>query len=424
MILLAHMPDVLERLRAGGVREIGLAAMAPPEMTFDPRPDDEDVVLLACRRATFEWALRESVRAIPTVELREGVTVSGLVGEANGGRPTVTGVRLLDGSILPASIVVDTSGRRSHAPEWLAALGAPRVRERSSETGIFYYTRFYRLTRRDRLPTGTTGLVAGDFGWVKLAIFPGDADTFSITVGAPVTDGALKGLTDPARFERFLGAFAGIAPWRARGVSRPIAGAETPVLAMGQLRNRLRRFVDREGPLAAGFFAIGDAAYHTNPMYGRGCAMALVQAALLDEALGCHRHDLRAAAIHLDRESERQLRPYWDAAVAGDRRAAGADASPPALTNPVAVVASVAEQAFGWFLERGILPASRVDPVVFRGLLRAFHMLEHPERAILDPDLLVRSLPVLGRVLRGDGPPPPFPHVRRATVLARLDETG
>src|SRR5262249_59818400 len=88
LVPLAHMPDILDRLRASGVREIALADMAPPEMGFRTEPADEDVVLLACRRTTFEWALRESVRARPEVGLREGVTVTGLVGEArDGGRP-------------------------------------------------------------------------------------------------------------------------------------------------------------------------------------------------------------------------------------------------------------------------------------------------------------------------------------------------
>jgi 2-polyprenyl-6-methoxyphenol hydroxylase-like FAD-dependent oxidoreductase len=166
VVLLAHLPDVLDRLRAAGVRELGLSEVTPPGVTLSPRADDEDVVLLACRRATFEWALHESVAGQPGVELREGVTVTGLVGEASdGARPTVTGVRLANGRVEPAALVVDATGRRSRAPEWLAALGIPGPRERSTETGIFYYTRFYRL-RRGRAPRGTTGHVAGDLGWV------------------------------------------------------------------------------------------------------------------------------------------------------------------------------------------------------------------------------------------------------------------
>src|SRR6185295_20292244 len=172
--LLAHLPDVLDRLRAAGVAELGMDQIAPPGVVLASRSDDEDVVLLACRRTTFEWALHRSVVERPGIELREGAMIAGLVGESrNGGRPVVTGVRLADESVIPAALVVDATGRRSRAPEWLVSLNAPLPYERTYETGIFYYTRFYRA-RRARAPRGTTGLVAGDLGWVKLAIFPGD----------------------------------------------------------------------------------------------------------------------------------------------------------------------------------------------------------------------------------------------------------
>jgi hypothetical protein len=203
------------------------------------------------------------------------------------------------------------------------------------------------------------------------------------------------------------------------GASEPIGGKDAPVLVMGQLRNRLRRFVDREGPLATGFVAIGDASYHSNPIYGRGVACALVQAAILDEALERHPGDLRAVARHLDRRSEAELRPFWDAAASADRRLAGG-AGPFPLTNPLGWLAGMAELAFGWFVDRGMVPAMRVDPVVFRGLMRVFNMLEPPERLISDPEVLARTLPVLARVLRGDAPPELFPVVSRTQVLTRL----
>src|SRR3989454_10667515 len=138
VVLLAHLPDVLDLLRAAGVREFGIDEVTPPGVTLAPRADDEDVVLLACRRSTFEWALHASVTGRPGIELGEGVTVEGLVGEArDGGRPTVTGVRLADGSTIPAAIVVDATGRRSRAPEWLAPPGAPPPPERGAATGLF-----------------------------------------------------------------------------------------------------------------------------------------------------------------------------------------------------------------------------------------------------------------------------------------------
>jgi hypothetical protein len=59
-----------------------------------------------------------------------------------------------------------------------------------SDTGILYFTRFYYRLLRGTPPSAATGLVAGDLGWVKLAIFPGDQGTFSITVGPPADDTA------------------------------------------------------------------------------------------------------------------------------------------------------------------------------------------------------------------------------------------
>ena len=420
VILLAHMPDVLERLRTAGVREIALTETVPPGMPWTSRSDDEDVVLLACRRATFEWALRESVRTLGNVELREGAVVAGLIGAAGAGeRPHVTGVRLADEAVLRADLVVDAAGRRTKTSDWLEAIGAPAPKERAFETGVLYYTRFYRLLR-GAPPVGGTGLVAGDLGWVKLAIFPGDQGTFSITVGPPVDDPVLKRIADPEQFERFIMAFPAMRPWREHGASAPVFGEDTPVLAMGELRNRRRRLVDEAGPLAPGFVAVGDALYHSNPIYGRGCPSALMTAELLDEALGRFPRDPIAMARHYHETCEAHVRPFFDAAVAADRRMTG-NRRAVASGNRAAMI-QMAEGAFGFFIDRGIVPATRVDPVVFRGLLRVFHMLDTPEELLLSPDLIVRSIPVLARVLRGLVPPQQFPHTSRDAVMAALDD--
>jgi hypothetical protein len=81
----------------------------------------------------------------------------------------------------------------------------------------------------------------------------------------------------------------------------------------------------------------------------------------------------------------------------------------------------MAEQAVGWFVDHGIVPATRVEPVVFRGLLRIFHMLDAPEDLVRNPELVLRTLPVLARVLRGDAPPSLFQPTPRERVLAELD---
>src|SRR4030095_1878075 len=112
-----------------------------------------------------------------------------------------------------------------------------------------------------------------------------------------------------------------------------------------------------------------------------GARSGVLRAFLLDEALERHPGDLRAAARHLHRRSEAEVRPFWEAAVAGDRRTSG-DRSAFQLTNTLAFPAPPAELGFGWFVDRALVPATRVDPIVFRGLMRVFNMLDAPERLL------------------------------------------
>src|SRR4051794_13680655 len=119
-LLRDRYPDVLEALFAAGVTEWPLTDRLPD--TIDdptPKPGDEDLVMLACRRTTFEWVLRRGVLATPGVSLLDGVSVQGLIG----GDAHVRGVRTDDGS-LEADMVVAANGRRGDVPAWLAEVGA------------------------------------------------------------------------------------------------------------------------------------------------------------------------------------------------------------------------------------------------------------------------------------------------------------
>src|SRR5438552_1139535 len=51
LVLLAHLPELLDRLRALGVRELGLAEIAPPGITLAHEDGDEEVVLHQRRRS-------------------------------------------------------------------------------------------------------------------------------------------------------------------------------------------------------------------------------------------------------------------------------------------------------------------------------------------------------------------------------------
>src|SRR5688572_2923986 len=107
-VLRDRHPDVLAALLDAGATELRFAE-GMPETIEDrsPRPGDEDLVALACRRTTFEWVLRKAALASPGVSLLDGVVVDELVAtEDPSGLRRATGVRLADGTTVDGDLVV------------------------------------------------------------------------------------------------------------------------------------------------------------------------------------------------------------------------------------------------------------------------------------------------------------------------------
>ena len=114
-----HAPDLLEKLLACGAEPLRFEEFARrtnPDVALEP--GDEDIVLLACRRITFEYVLRRHVLDSGRVAFRDGDDVTGLEAARDAaGRAVVRGVHLVrqDGSTetLHGDLVVDATGRRS-----------------------------------------------------------------------------------------------------------------------------------------------------------------------------------------------------------------------------------------------------------------------------------------------------------------------
>jgi len=380
-LLRDRYPDVLDALYAAGVTDWPLTVNLPP--TIDdpsPQPGDDDLVMLACRRTTFEWVLRTMVLAAPQVRLLDGVAVDGLTGSRN----LVTGVRT-DAGTFDADIVVAANGRRGDVPAWLAEIGAacPEVEE---DTGIIYFSRFYRLRDGAETPS-QIGPIGGDLGYLKYATFPGDNRTFSVTFATPVDDGELRAmLLDAATFERAGATLVATKPWVEVERAEPI----TPVHVMAKLLNRLRSFDD-----VLGFHAVGDAHTCTNPLYGRGCSLAMVQATLLADAVAAHPDDAGARAAMYEAASAEEIEPWYHAAVMADRDNRGepsGDESDP-------------RNFFRSVLREGLAPAMRTDQRVFRAFLRTFNLLTTPDALMRDGELITRVVEVYND--RENRPPEP-----------------
>jgi 2-polyprenyl-6-methoxyphenol hydroxylase-like FAD-dependent oxidoreductase len=312
-VLSARFPDVLDDLRAAGVVEHDLGGMLPPDLASELG----DVKVLAARRSTYEWVLRRAALASPLVELRVGAAVDGLlVAESREGSSPlpVTGVRLSDGSELAADTVVASTGRRGDVVGWLAAHGID-IPETLTETGITYFSRFYRLRPGRSLAGGILQATSRKAG-VNYMCVAADNDTFSITLAIDSNDGELRHhVLDATRFEAVCRLLPGIDTLVDPDLATPL----NEVHPMGGLINRLRRFVAEDGrPVVTGFHAVGDAHTTTNPLYGRGCALALVQAALLRDAFDAHPLDPVTRAAAYEAASAREVEPWYHFAIDGD----------------------------------------------------------------------------------------------------------
>ncbi len=399
-ILKRRAPDLLGLLKEHGVEELRFRDMARSALGRDDLeflPEDDDITLLACRRVTFEWVLRRYVLDTGRVDFRDGTEVLGLEaapGKA-GAPPLVTGVRLAgrDGceERLTADLVLDASGRRSPLRRWLQEIGAGTMEKDSEPCGIFYCSRFYRTTTGAERPE-LGGVMGSDLGYMKYGIFPGDAGIFSITLCASPHDTHMRRILRTPFFEQAVRSLPATREWVAPDVSQPISEVHT----MGSLKNTRCYFVKDGRPLALGVFPIGDALIHTNPLNGRGCTLAFVNAELASAALREHPDDLLELARALDAGVEREIVPWYKATLAQDRDAVEVNRAQQRGEDPYAFQrADGTVDTRAWMrclLRDGLVPALREDLVLFRAFMRVFNLLEEPTDMMKDPRILQQAL--------------------------------
>ena len=372
-LLRDRMPTVRDALLAAGATEVGWSEMVQEsDIDRTPEPGDEDLVMLACRRSTFEWVLRTHALSTDRVKIRDGTIVTGLRATNGSSTPHVTAVQTSDGDIA-ADLVVDATGRPSHLIDHLSGIGVPLMETKSS-SGIVYLSRFYRF-REGAEPPVPSPFNGADVGYLKFAIFRGDNRTFSITLAYDIEDEDMVRLREGGLFDAAIAQMPLITPWIDPDVSEPISG----VHYMGGLINRIRHFVVDDAPVVTGLVAIGDSSVCTNPLYGRGCSLGLVHGALLTDTVRTACADHTQLALAFDEATRTELKPWYDASVESDR---------------VAMKMARGEElsqadAFGrsLFME-GVFPAARENATVSRAWTRAFNLLEQPLSLMQDADII------------------------------------
>ncbi|WP_063786128.1 FAD-dependent oxidoreductase [Streptomyces noursei] len=381
-------PRLFDALLAAGAEPLDLMEALPPLVEDRAREvGDDDLVALACRRTVLELLLYRFVRDLPQVRLEHGTVVRGLALDSAGER--VRGVHTADGEVLPASVVIDATGRRAASRDWLVSAGVPVAEDLVGPSALTGYSRQYRLRGSGRPgPLNRGNAVAGVWDHYAAALHPADNRTFAVAVMVPTGDRATARLREPGAFAAAARATPGIGAWLAPGVSDPL----TPVNVITCPPNTLRGTVTTRQRPVAGLFAVGDAACVTNPLYGRGLSLALDHAFRLADLLTDAVPDL-ALGQAAGRLAEQCYAPWYafaaseDAQRAAQWQAATGVGRPPAQPQPQP---QPQPQHGNGPSPARVRAASLTDGLVWRSVVRVVMGLSTPAAAFGDEKFRAR----------------------------------
>ncbi len=373
-ILRSNFPDILDALLDAGAFEMPFMEFLPETiLQKNSEPDDVDLVGIGARRTTFETVILGIAQKESGIDFIAG-EILGLVASKNTCNPTkIRGVRTKNGDEILGDLVIDCSGRNSERNKWLENLELRGETIEESPCPIQYLTRFYKLPSSALFPE-PDGRFAGDFGYIKVGIFPADNGFFSTTVGLNDRDKQLKGLKNPEAFDRAMLAFEHTGKWLRIKDVKPITNVEV----MTKLKNRRRRPVtlNQDGSLV-GLIALGDSLMHTNPLYGRGCTISSMQAQELPKIID-RSNDETQLIENWNAYVGKEIFPYYDMAVfqdAQDFMTGENGGTPP-------------KGSLSYVIKEGVVPASYVDAGVYRAFIKAFNLIGGPFDLLSDPEVL------------------------------------
>jgi len=325
---------------------------------------------LLVSRPMLEDGVRRRLQQLANVRLLEHSDALEPVFDRVGSR--VTGLRVQaqrdSGGVetISADLVVDASGRGSHSPAWLDALGYAKPREEGVQVQIGYMTRLYRR-RPEHLPGKQAVVMAGCRpGWRFGVILAQEDDRWIVTLGGYLGD---RPPADEAGYIEF-----------ARSLPKPEifgvikdADSLTP-LAPYHFSANLRRHYEELRRFPEGLLVFGDALCSFNPVYGQGMTVACTEALALQECLvagsqGIARRFFQAASKLIDIP--------WQMAV-------GSDLQHPAVTGK-----RTAQIRFiNWYLAK-LFQAAQHDAVLATRFLEVANLMKPPP-SLMAPGIALR----------------------------------
>jgi 2-polyprenyl-6-methoxyphenol hydroxylase-like FAD-dependent oxidoreductase len=344
-------------------------------------------------RVLIERVIRDKVRDIATITIREGVTVSGLSTEAGGptadpGSGRVTGVdyRDADGTEhhLDAEIVVDALGRGSSVSDWLQAAGWPAVPEQTLDAKVTYTSRWYDLPADPPATWWWKHLVVMPTQDAKdhpeeheflCNFFPIDGNRAIVCMGSWGLEMAKKTEDFEASAERVRAPLFGQAMRTCEPTSEVHLTRSTG--------NKWRRYDQLPDPVL-GLVSIGDSICAFNPFYAQGMSSASRSALILGELLAEHSDangDLdRAFFREFLTRQKKSLDVPWQLAMARDQVydfATGTETVAPWRRKIVA--------RFTWPVFNAITATAREDAYVDELFAAVFNLDKSMKEMLADP---------------------------------------
>jgi 2-polyprenyl-6-methoxyphenol hydroxylase-like FAD-dependent oxidoreductase len=326
---------------------------------------------LLMSRPYLESKVRARVLALANVQNRQSCDATGLLASADNRR--VTGIRTASEAI-SADMILDASGRGSHSPQWLEAIGYAKPQEERVEIALGYASRFFRRHSQDL--NGDMAVIIpptphGRQGGVMLAQ---EGDRWTVTLVSHFGNYAPMELDGFREFARNLPA-----PF----IYDTIRNAE-PLgdPATARFPASVRRRYEKMQSFPEGYLVFGDAISSFNPVYGQGMSVAALEAMELDAVLRegsenlAQRFFLRAAKV---------VDIPWSIAVGNDLRM-------PETTGP----RNAGVTFINWYMER-LHQAAHHDPVASLAFHRVANLLAPPP-SVMHPRIAMRVL--LGNLRR------------------------
>jgi 2-polyprenyl-6-methoxyphenol hydroxylase-like FAD-dependent oxidoreductase len=275
---------------------------------------------IASSRPLLECIIRRRVMTLPNVSLITGCNVVGLQTDASGKRVTGLTLRPRRGAIcteneLAADLVVDTSGRASKAPQWLADLGFTPPEEWRINPFVAYTSCLYErpanykgqwksLYISPEPPHGTRGGIITSLENGRWC-----ATLIGVAGDVPPNDEAgflafARSLPSPSFYEAIKDA---------QPLSRPNGFQRT--------ENRVRRY-DKMAEYLDGFLVCGDAAIALNPIYAQGMTAAAQAANALQRSLQAQQRQspdsLDGLAARFQQTMSKAVQRLWRIATTND----------------------------------------------------------------------------------------------------------